>query len=370
MNNLTKETFLAHHGVQGMKWGVRNYQPYPSDYKGSGKFLGDKTSIKSKTKFQVTRGVPTSTPKRRPTGEDDPILGIDKSWVIQAQNNVYAKLGPKNTGQPWDYGQGTGLLWQDSIQELMDEYNLTQQELVEMMAEDGITEEDIQNERETEAKHNMLTAVYPLIQEYMKTPIYSWLNDGQRHTENEFLAGSARLVERIWLDLGHLFEENPIAMKVLKEDKTFKNAVAKEVGEQLRFEALKNYNRTTDLKNPVKGKSRKKNMSDSGPSEVKRRGEGLNRENLKKRYSNLPGYAVDAIYRSQDNSGKSTRGSNIKSGALQSSREKLKKQYPNLPDYAIDAMLKSKNSAEASKGKELSIEQLARLTTAKRKAKG
>ena len=36
--------YLAHHGIVGMRWGIRRYQPYPGEYRGNGKFIGKKTA--------------------------------------------------------------------------------------------------------------------------------------------------------------------------------------------------------------------------------------------------------------------------------------------------------------------------------------
>ena len=74
MNEYSRE--LYHHGIIGQKWGVRRFQPYPSDYTGKGKYIGksstsgDKPTLREKYReyakagYALRRGASYSSDRR------------------------------------------------------------------------------------------------------------------------------------------------------------------------------------------------------------------------------------------------------------------------------------------------------------------
>ena len=73
------EEVLAHHGILGMKWGIRRYQPYPDDYSGEGKFVGKLSAWgerrqarhKAKTNTRIKNAVETGNKKKLKKYQDE-----------------------------------------------------------------------------------------------------------------------------------------------------------------------------------------------------------------------------------------------------------------------------------------------------------
>lgn len=79
---------LYHHGVLGMHWGIRRYQPYPKGYSGDGKFLG------FETKTSRARKADSENDARMAKAKVDPKTGLHLKDRVYTPEEDMACVNP------------------------------------------------------------------------------------------------------------------------------------------------------------------------------------------------------------------------------------------------------------------------------------
>lgn len=115
-NGLVRDSFLAHYGVQGMKWGERNGPPYPIDRRAKWrketyeKFTGNKASVKdfhmekAKSKTELLKGTKIGHVSVAENFSSDPkrqrrLYAYENQYDKNIYNGFFAAMH-RNKGRP------------------------------------------------------------------------------------------------------------------------------------------------------------------------------------------------------------------------------------------------------------------------------
>lgn len=150
-------------------------------------------------------------------------------------------------------------------------------------------------------------SIRTLVNSYMESPAYSYLMNGDYHTAQEFLTGSARLADRVYADMRNMFKSSEVISEYLKSDEG-KAEVVEIVGSQL-GEIFANQTAPTPQET-FNAKKRKKTYQDASHNTdvkgVKRR--EITRDDVKKEHPDLPAVAIDSIYNSLSDKHQKVKG--------------------------------------------------------------
>ena len=115
---LLNDDILAHHGILGMKWGIRRFQKYPAGYSGDGKYVGPDGQPRKPTRKEAKRDRKYNELKTKidkwvndsvETGDKKTLKVLKKAMTPQEYQSKYDELVQKGVQRAVKEGNKEGL---------------------------------------------------------------------------------------------------------------------------------------------------------------------------------------------------------------------------------------------------------------------